>query len=110
MHVDRLWRNARIATVDSRRSGVGLIEQGAVAVSDGRLVYVGKQVDLPEQMQGAVETDVEGRLMTPGLIDCHTHLVFAGNRSDEFVQRLAGTDYQTIAQRGGGIHSTIPPT
>jgi imidazolonepropionase len=110
MHVDRLWRNARIATLDSRHSGVGLIEQGAVAVSGGRLVYVGKEIDLPPQLQAVVETDVEGRLITPGLIDCHTHLVFAGDRSDEFVQRLAGADYQTIAQRGGGIHSTVRAT
>jgi imidazolonepropionase len=110
MHVDRLWRNARIATLDSRRSGVGLIEQGAVAVADGRLVYVGKEVDLPAEMHGAVETDLEGRLITPGLIDCHTHLVFAGDRSDEFVLRLAGADYETIAQSGGGIQSTVRAT
>ena len=110
MHVDRLWRNARIATLDSRRSGVGLIEQGAVAVSDGRLTYVGKETNLPAGMQGAVEIDLEGRLITPGLIDCHTHLVFAGDRSDEFVLRLAGADYQTIAQNGGGIQSTVRAT
>jgi imidazolonepropionase len=110
MHVDRLWRNARIATLDSSRSGVGLIEQGAVAVSDGRLAYVGREADLPADMQGAVETDLEGRLITPGLIDCHTHLVFAGDRSDEFILRLAGADYQTIAQGGGGIQSTVRAT
>jgi imidazolonepropionase len=110
MQVDRLWRNARIATLDSRRSGVGLIEQGAVAVSDGRVAYVGKAADLPAGMQSAVETDLEGRLLTPGLIDCHTHLVFAGDRSDEFVLRLAGADYQTIAQGGGGIQSTVRAT
>jgi imidazolonepropionase len=110
MHVDRLWRNARIATLDSHRPGVGLIEQGAVAVADGRLAYVGKEADLPAGMQGAVETDLEGRLVTPGLIDCHTHLVFAGDRSDEFVLRLAGADYQTIAQSGGGIQSTVHAT
>jgi len=110
MHVDRLWRNARIATLDARRSGVGLIERGAVAVSDGRLVYVGKEADLPAGINGAIETDLEGRLITPGLIDCHTHLVFAGDRSDEFVLRLAGADYQTIAQNGGGIQSTVRAT
>jgi imidazolonepropionase len=110
MHVDRLWRNARIATLDARRSGVGLIEKGAVAVSDGRLAYVGAEADLPAAMQWSVETDLEGRLITPGLIDCHTHLVFAGDRSDEFVQRLAGADYQTIAQSGGGIQSTVRAT
>lgn len=110
MHVDRLWRNARIATLQGDQSGVGLIERGAVAVSDGRLVYVGKDADLPAATHSAVETDLEGRLMTPGLIDCHTHLVFAGDRSEEFVLRLAGADYQTIAQSGGGIHSTVRAT
>jgi imidazolonepropionase len=110
MHVDRLWRNARIATLDPRRSGVGLIEKGAVAVSEGRLAYVGTEADLPAGMQGADETDLEGRLITPGLIDCHTHLVFAGDRTDEFLLRLGGADYQTIAQSGGGIHSTVRAT
>jgi imidazolonepropionase len=110
MHVDRLWRNARIATLQDRHTGLGLIEQGAVAVADGRLAYVGKEADLPAGMQAGMETDLEGRLMTPGLIDCHTHLVFAGDRSDEFVQRLAGVDYQTIAQSGGGIQSTVRAT
>jgi imidazolonepropionase len=109
MQVERLWRNARIATLQGRQ-GVGLIEKGAVAISAGRLVYVGKEADLPAKMQGKVETDLEGRLITPGFIDCHTHLVFGGDRSDEFFLRLAGADYQTIAQSGGGIQSTVRAT
>jgi imidazolonepropionase len=109
MQVERIWRNARIATLQGRQ-GVGLIEKGAVAISAGRLVYVGKEADLPPGMQGKVETDLEGRLITPGFIDCHTHLVFGGDRSDEFFLRLAGADYQTIAQSGGGIQSTVRAT
>ena len=109
MQVERLWRNARIATLQGRQ-GVGLIEKGAVAISAGRVVYVGKEADLPAGMQGKVETDLEGRLITPGFIDCHTHLVFGGDRSDEFFLRLAGADYQTIAQSGGGIQSTVRAT
>ena len=75
---DRLWRHARLATLDEARPGLGLVEDGAVASRDGRIVWAGPDRDLPARLQAEHEEDCEGRLVTPGLIDCHTHLVFGG--------------------------------
>jgi imidazolonepropionase len=110
MRFDRLWRGARLATLARERPGVGLIERGAIAVSAGRIAFVGQEAELPAPAVASEQIDLEGRLVTPGLIDCHTHLVFAGDRSDEFERRLAGADYQSIARAGGGIQSTVRAT
>jgi imidazolonepropionase len=93
--------------------GLGLIEDGAVAVSQGEIDWVGRSADLPEELIPGPETrvlDVEGRVVLPGLIDCHTHLVFAGDRTLDFEQRIAGRSYAEIASRGGGIATTVEAT
>src|SRR4051812_10244101 len=103
---DTIWCNARIATLREGAPGLGMVERGAIAVSAGRIDWVGPQGDLP--VGDARETrDLEGALVTPGLIDCHTHLVFAGERSREFELRLEGRSYAEIAAAGGGIRSTV---
>lgn len=105
---DRVWRNARLATLDPRLPGLGLIEAGALAVRDGRIAYVGPETELSLGAGEAGEViDCEGRWITPGLIDCHTHLVHAGNRANEFEMRLAGATYEEVARAGGGIVSSV---
>lgn len=108
MHFDRLWRGGRLATLDESKAGLGLVEDGSVGCVDGRVTFVG--ADLPEGWTAGEVIDLEGRLVTPGLIDCHTHLVFAGDRADEFEMRLRGETYETIAAAGGGIVSTVAKT
>ncbi|QNO26611.1 imidazolonepropionase [Sphingopyxis sp. OPL5] len=103
--MDRLWTNARIATLTG--DGLGLIERGAIAVRDGRIAWVGDVADVPE---AAEVIDCEGRLITPGLIDCHTHLVHGGSRANEWAMRLEGATYEEIARAGGGIVSTMRAT
>lgn len=103
--MDRLWTNARIATMAG--PGLGAIERGAVAARDGRIAWAGSADDAP----AAAETiDCEGRWITPGLIDCHTHLVHGGDRAHEFELRLEGASYEEIARAGGGIVSTMRAT
>lgn len=103
--MDRLWTNARIATMTG--PGLGAVERGAVAAKQGRIAWVGSADDAP----AAAETiDCEGRWITPGLIDCHTHLVHAGDRAHEFELRLQGASYAEIARAGGGIVSTMRAT
>ena len=105
---DRVWRNARLATLDPRLPGLGLIEAGTIAVRDGRIAYVGPETELSLGAGEAGEViDCEGRWITPGLIDCHTHLVHAGNRANEFEMRLAGATYEEVARAGGGIVSSV---
>jgi imidazolonepropionase len=98
--------NARLATMSPDRPGLGVIENGRVVIDDGRIVGVGEasNVTIPA---GAEVIDCEGRWVTPGLIDCHTHLVHAGNRAREFEMRLAGASYEEIARAGGGIVSSV---
>jgi imidazolonepropionase len=105
--VDRLWRRARIATMLSGGAPFGLIEDGAVAARDGRIAWAGPAAALPGDIDAAETIDLGGRLVTPGLIDCHTHLVFAGDRAREFELRLVGASYVEIARAGGGIASTV---
>ncbi|MES2785166.1 MAG: imidazolonepropionase [Pseudomonadota bacterium] len=90
----------------------GLVEDAAIAVDDGRIAWVGRHADLPAQWtSGAIEHhDCGGALITPGLIDCHTHLVYGGDRSNEFELRLKGASYEEIARAGGGIASTVQAT
>jgi len=108
IQIDRLWRNARVATM-ANGDAYGAIEGGTIAARDGRIVWAGTESDQPA-MEAAETIDVEGRWITPGLIDCHTHLVYAGNRAPEFEQRLNGKSYEEIAQAGGGILSTVNAT
>ncbi len=105
-HVDRIWRNARIATMTDARSAYGVVEAGLIAAKDRRIVWVGAEKEAPA-MTAPETDDVDGRWITPGLIDCHTHLVYAGNRAAEFEQRLNGATYEEIARAGGGILSTV---
>jgi imidazolonepropionase len=105
---DRLWIGARLATLAPHRPGLGIVERGAVAAKDGRIVYVGNEDELPSVYRGARETiRCEGRWITPGLIDCHTHIVHAGNRAAEFEMRLRGASYEEVARAGGGIVSSV---
>ncbi|TGP27043.1 imidazolonepropionase [Mesorhizobium sp. M1D.F.Ca.ET.184.01.1.1] len=104
----RLWRNARLATMADGAAGLGIVEKGAVAARDGRIVFAGVEAEMPAALgQGAETVDCEGRWITPGLIDCHTHLVYAGNRANEFEMRLAGATYEEVARAGGGIVSSV---
>ncbi|HEX2137405.1 MAG TPA: imidazolonepropionase [Microvirga sp.] len=109
MRFDTVWCNARLMTL-AQADGLGLVERGAVAAKDGRIAFAGPATDLPSGWDAAARVDCEGRWITPGLIDCHTHLVFAGDRSDEFERRLAGESYADIARSGGGIASTVRAT
>jgi imidazolonepropionase len=102
----RVWRNARLATLAG--PGLGVVEGGAIAVKDGRIVYAGPEKEAPSVRFADAETiDCEARWITPGLIDCHTHLVYAGDRAREFELRLAGASYEDIARAGGGILSSV---
>ncbi|MCP5083461.1 MAG: imidazolonepropionase [Alphaproteobacteria bacterium] len=103
MLVDHLWTNARLATMAGPHA-YGLLQGGAVAAKDGKIAWVGPAADAPE---AAEITDCEGRLITPGLVDCHTHLVYAGNRIGEWEMRLNGASYEELARAGGGIVSTV---
>ncbi|HEX4077891.1 MAG TPA: imidazolonepropionase [Rhizomicrobium sp.] len=109
MRCDRVWHNARLLTLAPGRPGPGAVEGGVVASADGTIMYAGASRDAPAF--GASERiDCEGRWITPGLIDCHTHLVYAGDRAREFELRLAGASYEEIARAGGGILSTVRAT
>ena len=106
-----VWRNARLATMSPSRPGLGVVERGAIAARNGRLTFVGEEDALPGAAgDGARVVDCEGRWITPGLIDCHTHLVYAGDRAAEFEMRLEGATYEEIAKAGGGILSTVRQT
>jgi imidazolonepropionase len=107
---DRLWINAQLATMAPGAAPYGHIADGAVAARDGRIVFVGPRSDLPRALSTRETIDSEGRWITPGLIDCHTHLVHAGHRAHEFERRLAGASYEDIARAGGGILSTVRAT
>lgn len=108
---DTLWLNATLATM-SGGGDYGLVPRGAVAIEGERIAWVGPESALPAPLRdGAAETlDCGGALVTPGLIDCHTHLVYAGDRAGEFERRLNGVSYETIAREGGGIRSTVRST
>ncbi|ESY03532.1 imidazolonepropionase [Mesorhizobium sp. LNJC399B00] len=104
----QLWRDARLATMAEGVAGLGIVEKGAIVSRDGIIVYAGPEADMPSALaQGGETTDCEGRWITPGLIDCHTHLVHAGNRANEFEMRLAGATYEEVARAGGGIVSSV---
>ena len=107
---DHLLRNVRLATFVDGDSPYGLVDDGALAIQGDRIVWVGPEADLPSGLQATEEHDLEGRLLTPGLIDCHTHLVWGGDRTREFELRLTGVAYEEIARQGGGIVSSVRAT
>ncbi|UPY39026.1 imidazolonepropionase [Sediminicoccus sp. KRV36] len=106
MSFDNVWLNANLATMGD--DALGLIEDGAIASKNGRIAWVGPRTGLPAH--AAPVTDCGGAWILPGLVDCHTHLVFGGNRAAEFEQRLGGATYEEIARAGGGILSTMRAT
>jgi imidazolonepropionase len=113
MRCDRVWSKARLATFAEHprlgAPGIGAVEDGVVACADGRILYAGPAAEAPA-FEARETIDCEGRWVTPGLIDPHTHLVFGGDRAHEFELRLAGASYEEIARAGGGIVSTMKAT
>jgi imidazolonepropionase len=109
---DRVWLGGNMATLAAGRGGYGEIRNGALAVRRGKIAWVGPEEDLPGRPEDLAEEvlDLQGRWLTPGLVDCHTHLVFAGDRSGEFEARLRGATYEEIARGGGGIRTTMRAT
>jgi imidazolonepropionase len=108
-----LWLGGRLATMDPIVAGpYGAIEDGAMAVEDGRIAWIGRAAELPGDLapRATARHDLDGRWVTPGLIDCHTHLVYGGDRAAEFELRLSGATYEQIARAGGGIRSTVKAT
>src|SRR5690606_22204279 len=105
---DGLITGATLVTLDGD-AGYGLVEDGALAWRDGVIRFAGPRAGLPDELAGEA-IDVGGDCITPGLVDCHTHAVFAGDRAGEFEQRLQGADYEQIARAGGGIVSTVRHT
>ncbi|MCC4239287.1 imidazolonepropionase [Thalassospira povalilytica] len=104
-----LLRNAKVVTItDDNR--YGLIGCGAIAIQDGLIDWVGSNDEVPAKYLEQASRDLEGRLITPALIDCHTHVVYGGNRAVEFEMRLEGASYEEIARAGGGIVSTVTAT
>jgi imidazolonepropionase len=109
---NQVWINARLATMAGNGAPYGLIPEGALAISGDRIAWVGPMSDLPKDAGAAqaITHDAKGRCITPGLIDCHTHLVYGGSRSREFELRLEGATYEEISRAGGGIRSTVAAT
>ncbi len=106
-----LWHNARLATL-ADDSDWGMVDNGALLVQSGQLAWVGTLQDMPAAMRSQTtdEINLGGALVTPGLVDCHTHLVYGGQRAREFEMRLQGASYAEIARAGGGIRSTVAAT
>ena len=108
---DAIWINANIATMIDNGQAYGAIEDGVLAIKDGLIAFVGKRAELPEFDALATPLyDIKGQWLLPGFIDCHTHLVYGGNRANEFEMRLNGASYQDIAAAGGGIKATVAAT
>jgi imidazolonepropionase len=108
---EQLLTNLRVATMaDASPSSYGLVEKAAVAISGDKVMWVGAESEIPSAYARFPRTSHDGRLLTPGLMDCHTHLVFAGNRAAEFEMRLNGASYEEVARAGGGIISTVKAT
>ncbi|WP_350335386.1 imidazolonepropionase [Coralliovum pocilloporae] len=103
-------RNARIATQANDQTPYGMINDGILVLADDQIDWVGAAADAPDEYLSLDAVDLEGRLVTPGLIDCHTHVIFGGDRAQEFEMRLNGAGYEEIARAGGGINSTVRAT
>ncbi|TWI35942.1 imidazolonepropionase [Paracoccus sulfuroxidans] len=106
----QVFTHASVATIDANSDGYGLIEDAAVVIDGDRIVWVGETKSLPADYASAPATDLGGRLVTPGLVDCHTHIVYGGDRAREFEMRLEGAGYEEIARAGGGIVSSVKNT
>ena len=107
----QLLTNLRIATMaDVNPASYGLVEKAAVAIGGGKITWVGAEAEIPAACATFSRTSYQGRLLTPALIDCHTHIVFGGNRAAEFEMRLNGATYEEVARAGGGIVSTVKAT
>lgn len=108
---DAIWSNGRLATMSVERP-YGAVERGAIAVERGRIAWIGAAADLPGRAGDLARdhSDLQGRWVTPGLIDCHTHLVYGGDRAEEFELRLQGASYEQVARAGGGIVATVKAT
>lgn len=104
-----LYRHARLATMNDDLPW-GWVEHGALLVDGQQLAWVGADDELPADLNADAEVDLGGALVTPGLVDCHTHLVYGGDRAAEFELRLRGASYEQIARAGGGIRSTLTAT
>jgi len=107
---DTLLRNINVATITEGGAPYGAIMDGAIGVKDGRLAFVGPVSDLPAGASAVEEISGDGMWAFPGFVDCHTHIVYGGNRAREFEERLNGVSYEEIARRGGGILSTVTNT
>ncbi len=111
MQCDSLWTDVHLATMRSEATAAyDEIRDAAIAVRGDRIAWIGRHADLPADLHPNRTIDGAGAWITPGLVDCHTHIIYAGNRSDEFEARLDGVSYAEIAQRGGGIVSTVRAT
>ncbi|HEV7372072.1 imidazolonepropionase [Arenibaculum sp.] len=106
----RVLADARIATMVPGGPPWGMVERGAVALDGDRIAWCGPESDLPDAFAAAPRERLDGRLVTPALVDCHTHLVHGGDRAREFELRLQGASYEEIARAGGGIRSTVATT
>ncbi|MFC3206282.1 imidazolonepropionase [Aquamicrobium soli] len=102
--------NAAVAIVDEGETGYRLAERASIVIDGSAIAWVGADADLPAAYRGAPSRDLEGRVVTPGLIDCHTHIVYGGDRAREFEMRLEGASYEEIARAGGGILSSVRNT
>jgi imidazolonepropionase len=109
---DALWLEAHLATLRADRDGYGEVRDGAIGIEDGRIAWVGPRSALPGEARSLAREILEARgaWITPGLIDCHTHLVYGGNRAREFELRLQGASYEEVARAGGGIVATVRAT
>ena len=109
--VDSLWTNVHLATM-TETGPYGMVKDGAMAIGGDKIAWIGKRIDLPADLESRVDKVYDGQngWITPGLVDCHTHLVYAGSRAREFELRLQGSTYEEIARQGGGIRSTVSAT
>ena len=107
---DRLWLNTNLMTFSENGEPYGALTDGAIACSQGKITWLGKTDAIPDDLGAQEVIDLEGRWLSPGLIDCHTHIIYGGNRAREFEWRLSGVSYEQIARQGGGISSTVSMT
>ncbi|WP_416306475.1 imidazolonepropionase [Neptunicella sp. SCSIO 80796] len=110
VNAEKLLLDVNIASMANNDQSYGILENAALAIENGKISWIGAQGELPQFSHAPATESMNGQWLTPGLIDCHTHLVFAGNRADEFEQRLQGVSYADIAANGGGIQRTVTAT
>ena len=110
MQNEMLYTECSVATMQVNEAAYGLINNAAIAVRSGRIEWVGDENSIPASYQGMQIESLGKRLVTPALIDCHTHLIFGGNRAHEFEMRMNGATYEEISNAGGGINSTVEAT